>query len=91
MVLEASLLTAVGVVGILRCQDASRWWLGPYRHLSCLPVDLMVTEQMVQISFKKLCLKKKKRSFALQFIWATTEVWLNAGSPSLNLWPRVTD
>ena len=60
MVLEASLLTAVGVVGILRCQDASRWWLGPYRHLSCLPVDLMVTEQMVQISFKKLCLKKKK-------------------------------
>lgn len=56
MVLEASLLTAVGVVGILRCQDASRWCLEPARHLSCLPVDVMVTEQMVQISFEKLCL-----------------------------------
>lgn len=57
MVLEASLLTAVDVVGILRCQDASRRCLEPYQQLSCLPVDLlMVTEQLVRISFEKLCL-----------------------------------
>lgn len=57
MVLESSLLTAAGVVGILRCQDAGSCCLEAYQQLSCLPVDLhMVTEHIVQISFEKLYL-----------------------------------
>ena len=82
MVLEASLLTAVGVVGILDVRMPAG---GVWSPISSFLVYLWTLWWLSQ--WYRFLLRR----FALQFIWETTEVWLNAGSLSSQLWPRVTD
>ena len=82
MVLEASLLIAVGVVGILDVRMPAG---GVWSPISSFLVYLWTLWWLSQ--WYRFLLRR----FALQFILETTEVWLNAGSPSSQLWPRVTD